>query len=84
MSENTLVPKQIFTPEQVFWLNEGQHNKYRHPFTCGSGNRTEHPDREGILVATIYGWICPYCDYHQDWAHDWMLNNSSSCTNDQS
>jgi hypothetical protein len=22
------------------------------------------------LVATVNGWICPTCDYTQDWAHD--------------
>lgn len=26
-----------------------------------------------ILVATMDGWICPTCDYTQDWAHELML-----------
>lgn len=62
----------VFTPEQVYNLNQYQIRGEFHPFTCGSGHRTEHPDKEGILVATIYGWICPYCDYRQDWAHGFM------------
>ncbi len=54
-----------------------------HPYTCG-GNRCdaahvkyakENGDRdEGLLVATVGGWICPVCDYKQDWAwapEDW-------------
>lgn len=63
----------IFTPEQVASLNEYQKSGTFHPFTCG-GNRTDehHLDGEGILVATEDGWICPYCDYKQDWAHEWM------------
>lgn len=44
-----------------------------HPFTCG--NRGDHPTiagDKGILVPTTRGWICPICDYTQDWAHDHM------------
>ena len=38
-----------------------------HPFTCGSGRRTDeyHLDGEGILMPTPTGWTCPYCDYRQ-------------------
>jgi len=68
MSEN------VFTPEEVLSLNEYQNSGVMHPFTCGGGHRTEHPDGEGLLVATTQGWICPYCEYRQDWAHDWMKN----------
>lgn len=67
-----------FTPEQVISLNEYQQAGVFHPFTCGSGNRTDehHLDGEGILVATEDGWRCPYCDYTQNWAHDWMKDGS--------
>lgn len=44
-----------------------------HPFTCN--NRSDHPiiaGDQGILVPTTRGWICPICDYTQDWAHDFM------------
>lgn len=63
-------PKIVFTQEQVDKLNKYQKSGKFHPYTCG-GNRTDedHLDGEGILVATKYGWICPYCDYKQKWAH---------------
>ena len=28
---------------------------------------------ERLLVATEAGWVCPTCDYTQDWAHEAML-----------
>lgn len=58
--------RQVFTPEQVTALNEYQAEGTTHPFTCAHGH--------GTLVATVRGWICPYCDYTQDWAHDFMFN----------
>lgn len=67
----------VFTPEEVISLNAYQKSGAFHPFTCG-GNRTDekHLDGEGLLVATEDGWICPYCDYKQDWAIDWMKDGS--------
>jgi hypothetical protein len=67
--------EKVFTPEQVKCLNLYQKEGRMHPFTCGSGNRTDehHLDGEGVLVATEEGWKCPYCPYVQDWAHNWML-----------
>ena len=62
----------VFTPEEVLSLNDYQAAGVMHPFTCGGGRRTEHPDGEGILVATTKGWVCPFCDYRQNWAHVWM------------
>lgn len=66
----------IFTPKQVESLNEYQKKGYMHPFTCGSGRRCDkdHLDGEGILVATEDGWICPFCDYTQNWAHGFMMD----------
>jgi len=63
-----------WTQEQVDRLNEFQRSGKFHPFTCG-GNRTDekHLDGEGVLVATVNGWMCPYCDYRQDWVHQFML-----------
>ena len=66
----------VFTPEEVHSLNDYQNSGVMHPFTCGSGHRTEHPDGEGILVATTKGWVCPYCDFRQDWAHVWMTDGA--------
>ncbi len=51
-----------FTIEQIEKLNLHQQSGEFHPYTCG--NNSEH-----ILVATENGWICPECDYTQDWAH---------------
>ena len=64
-----------WTDEQVEALNRYQQERWFHPFTCASGNRTDaaHTDGEGILRATNNGWECPFCDYRQDWAHDFML-----------
>jgi hypothetical protein len=63
--------KAPWTKEQIDKLNAHQQNGQFHPYTCGSGNRTDekHLDGEGVLVATENGWVCPYCDYKQDWAH---------------
>lgn len=65
----------VFTPDEVASLNAYQNSNAFHPFTCG-GNRTDakHLDGEGRLVATEYGWTCPYCEYKQNWAHDFMKN----------
>lgn len=70
--------KAPWTLEQVAALNRWQSNDHVHPFTCGSGNRKDerHMDKEGVLLATASGWVCPYCDYRQDWAHDFMLDGS--------
>jgi hypothetical protein len=51
-----------FTPEQVAALNRFQQNENGHPFTCANGRD----------FATPEGWVCPYCDYTQDWAHEFM------------
>ena len=55
-----------FTPEQVKGLNEYQKSGRMHPFTCGTD------DCRCDLIATEKEWVCPECDYTQDWAHDWM------------
>lgn len=55
--------------ETIDRLNARQRDDSMHPYTCG--NRKDiaktHADGEGVLVATKDGWICPYCDYRQDW-----------------
>lgn len=76
--------KAPWSTEQVDALNKFQRNRLYHPFTCGSGNRGDyvhrkyaekHNDRDnGLLIATHQGWVCPVCDYTQDWAHDWQFN----------
>jgi len=65
----TTIIKAPWTAEQVDTLNQFQRSPAIHPFTCpghaGGGDRT--------LVATRSGWICPHCDYRQDWFHDFMV-----------
>ena len=61
----------VFTKEEVVNLNEFQNAGVMHPFTCGND------DCRCDLVATVRGWICLYCDYTQDWAHDFMKDGSA-------
>ncbi len=71
-----------FTDEQCAALNRWQASNFVHPFTCGSDNRSDeahlavHKPGEdfGQLVATPAGWVCPGCDYRQDWAFEEMLH----------
>ena len=78
--------KPPWTDEEVKNLNEFQMSGGMHPFTCGSGNRSDatHSKRKdmlqhhdwGILLATKSGWVCPACHYTQDWAHEGMVDGS--------
>lgn len=54
-------------PIDLARLRAHQANPNVHPFTCGSGRRTDeyHLDGEGVLKPTETGWTCPYCDYRQ-------------------
>lgn len=56
-----------WTDEQVEALNRYQREGKFHPFTCGNDSRHQN------LVATKDGWICPNCDYTQNWAHGFMM-----------
>lgn len=58
------------TQEQIDAMNRQQRDIRYHPYTCGSGRRTNqyHLDGEGVLIATPSGWVCPYCDYRQPFA----------------
>lgn len=71
--EQIFVP---FSPEQVQHLNEYQcavnGGMPFHPFTCrnrGDGHHGEEGGDRGVLIATEDGWVCPHCDYTQNWAH---------------
>jgi hypothetical protein len=64
-----------FSPDEVVRLNAYQTSRRFHPFTCpnrGDGAHRHFNGNLGALVATTRGWICPFCDYTQDWAHDFM------------
>lgn len=66
-----------FTADQVENLAFNQTQGATHPFTCpnrGDGRHRNAYGDLGALVATTRGWICPFCDYTQDWAHDFMAN----------
>jgi hypothetical protein len=70
----------VFAPEQVENLAHNQTKGAFHPFTCpnrGDGNHRDAYGDKGALVATVRGWICPFCDYTQDWAHDSMTSHKS-------
>lgn len=43
-------------------LNAYQRAASMHPYTCGK-------DSHHVLLATEDGWVCPYDDYTQNWAH---------------
>lgn len=66
---------EVFTPDEVVNLAKGQVSRQRHPFTCperGDGNHRNVFGDTGALVPTVRGWVCPFCDYTQLWAHEWM------------
>lgn len=58
--------KAPWTDEQVAALNRWQHYGFVHEFTCPN-------DHDAVLVAHNSGWICPLCDYTQDWAFETMF-----------
>jgi hypothetical protein len=65
-----------FTIKQITNLNAYQRSGFGHPFTCGTDDCHDIDGERSILIATGPGWICPKCDYKQDWAHTWMANDS--------
>lgn len=60
--------KAPFSPEQVRYLNAYQASGAFHPFTC------PRPHKNRTLIAQVTGWVCPSCDYTQDWAHKFMAD----------
>lgn len=56
--------KAPWTTEQVEQLNRYQKGHYMHPYTCGGEECRQD------LIATADGWVCPSCEYRQDWAHE--------------
>lgn len=67
-----------FTAAQVVALDAYQRADRYHPFTCpnrgdGKHGTTETLHELALLPTTsVHGWICPYCDYTQNWAHAFM------------
>ena len=50
-----------------------------HPYTCpnrGDGNHTELVNGDhGVLAPTVLGWMCRDCDYKQNWAHSFNVED---------
>ncbi len=64
------MPKAPWSKSQVDALNRSQKSGYFHPFTCGNDKcRCD-------LIATANGWICPQCDYTQDWCNESQCDGS--------
>jgi hypothetical protein len=43
------------------------------PYTC---DRCNGEDEDRALVATTDGWVCPGCNYTQNWASEYAANGS--------
>lgn len=78
--------KAPFTDEQVKALNEFQKKGRFHPFTCCSPQEIKeckrandegdtYEEKQGILIATNEGWVCPCGKYKQEWAHKLMIES---------
>jgi len=68
-----------FTDQQIRKLNEFQNAGQFHPFTCDrkavecETNVTPRDySKDGVLIATKDGWVCPCGKYTQNWAHKFM------------
>ena len=68
-----------FANQTVTALNQSQVGVGKgmiiHPFTCanrGDGNHGNEGGDTGVLIATEAGWVCPHCDYVQNWAFSAM------------
>ena len=66
-----MIVRAPFTVDQVKSLSDWQNNGRVHPFMCGS-----HSGLGSVLVPTVRGWICQFCEYTQEWAHDFMLDGT--------
>jgi hypothetical protein len=62
--------------DQAKKLNEYQRCDWVHPFTCPNRDDGKHAFDTLIAGVDSRGWICAYCDYTQDWAHDFMFNGA--------
>jgi hypothetical protein len=58
-----------WTLQQVAELNRSQRgDPFRHEYTCGN-----HHEGDRTLIATEAGWVCPSCDYTQDWFRAYVM-----------
>jgi len=64
--------KTPWTEHEVYLLNKNQEDPNMHPYTCDRrGSKCEKaendPNKDGVLIATKDGWICPCGEYKQDY-----------------
>lgn len=66
--------KTPWTDHEVYLLNQNQKDGKIHPYTCDRISpkcetkiSPKDPNKDGILIATKEGWICPCGEYKQDW-----------------
>jgi hypothetical protein len=64
--------EKVFTPDEVVNLDKHQHQSRYHPFTCPNHNDDDHRQSLDCLIPTVRGWVCQFCDYTQNWAHETM------------
>lgn len=76
MAEKQQAP---FSNNQVDNLNAFQQLGNFHPFTCDRhaaecevNQRPRDYSKDGVLIATNEGWVCPCGKYTQNWAHGFM------------
>lgn len=72
----------VFTPDEVVNLDAYQRQGHFHPFTCPNRDRDHRVmgGDLGALIPTVRGWICPFCDFTQNWAHDFMTQQQQRGT----
>lgn len=66
-----------FTVHEAMNLNAYQAAGNGRRFVCpnsGDGNHGELFGSTGTMIATTGGWICPWCDHRQEWAHGYMAD----------
>lgn len=70
------IKKSPWTQEEVNELNNLQKSGKFHPYTCDREAKecevNQIPrdfSKDGILIATKDGWICPCGKYRQNWHH---------------
>ena len=66
----------MWTQEKIDELNSNQKSGKFHPLTCDRKSKNceinvtpRNYHKDGILIATENGWICPCGSYKQNWHH---------------
>ena len=53
----------FFTVEQVINLDLRQRDTRFPALCCPNGHDAGHPGPRAMLVPTVRGWVCQFCDY---------------------